>query len=74
MTEEFQCRNAFGHAYSGTLLEFLRFQRLPQRGLVARVNRFYRILRMESWRRARERAKDRGVDEALKDISKWGWR
>jgi len=74
MTDEFQCKNAFGHAYSGTLLEFLRFQRLPQRGLMARVNRFYRILRMESWRRAREHARDRGVDEALKDISKWGWR
>jgi glycosyltransferase involved in cell wall biosynthesis len=74
MTDEFQCRNAFGHGYSGTLLEFLRFQRLPQRGVVARLNRFYRILRMESWRRATERAKDRGVDEALKDISKWGWR
>ena len=74
MTEEFQCKNAFGHAYSGTMLEFLRFGRRPVRPtLRARLNRAYRLACMKSRRRQQEIARDQGVKEAARDMKQWGW-
>ena len=74
MTDEFQIKNAQGKGYSATILGFLRQGRLPPpRGLLARLNRFYRLSRMSPRRRAEERAIDEGVEEAVRDMQKWGW-
>jgi glycosyltransferase involved in cell wall biosynthesis len=74
MTEDFLCRNARGHAYSGTVLEFLRFGRRPVNPTVrARLNRAYRLACMKSRRRRQELARDQGVKEAFQDMKRWGW-
>jgi hypothetical protein len=74
MTEDFLCRNARGHAYSGTMLEFLRFGRPPVcPTLRARLNRAYRLACMKPRRRRQELARDRGVRDALRDMRSWGW-
>jgi hypothetical protein len=74
MTEDFLCRNARGHAYSGTVLEFLRFGRQPVKPtLQARLNRAYRLACMKSRRRRQELARDEGLKDAIRDMKQWGW-
>jgi len=74
MTDEFQIKNAKGKGYSSTLLHFLRTGRLPpQPGVLAKVSRAYRLMRMSPRRRAEERAIDRGVKEAVQEIKEKGW-
>ena len=74
MTDEFQIKNAQGKGYSATILGFLRNGRLPAgKGLLARLNRLYRLSQMSPRRRAEGRAIDEGVEEAMRDLQKWGW-
>jgi len=74
MTDEFQIKNAQGKGYSATMLAFLRQGLLPAPGgLLARLNRLYRLSRMSPRRRAEGRAIDEGVEEAVRDMQKWGW-
>jgi glycosyltransferase involved in cell wall biosynthesis len=73
MTEEFQSQNAHGKGYSSTVLNYLRFQKIPTVGLLAKINRIYRLARMGQRRRRQEIATDRGVRDALRDMQKWGW-
>jgi hypothetical protein len=73
MTEEFQCQNAHGKGYSSTVLNYLRFQKIPTMGPLAKINRMYRLARMGRRRRWQEIATDRGVRDALRDMQEWGW-
>ena len=74
MTGDFLVRNAHGKGYSAAVLAYLRFGRLPSRRSVAgTINRIYRLARMDALRRKQEVASERGVKDALADMSKWGW-
>src|ERR1700730_6205390 len=73
MTEEFQCQNAHGKGYSSTVLNYLRFQKVPTMSLLAKINRIYRLVRMQPRRRRQEMAIDHGVMDALRDMREWGW-
>jgi glycosyltransferase involved in cell wall biosynthesis len=64
MTEDFLCRNAHGNGYSSVVHNYLRFGRVPQSpGVFAKINRFYRLWRMNPRKRREEIAKDRGIRE-----------
>lgn len=74
MTEEFQIKNAHGKGYSATVLNYLRFQTVPStRSFLAKLNRLYRLFRMEPRRRRQEIATDHGVNDAIRDMKAWGW-
>jgi glycosyltransferase involved in cell wall biosynthesis len=71
MTAEFLCKNAYGNGYSYTMHNWLRFARLPQKKtLLGRVEHNYRLLRMSSIKRCQEMAKDKGIQEAIRDLKK----
>lgn len=62
MTEDFQCRNAYGNGYSSVIHNYLRFERIPPRpGIFAKLNRLYRLWRMNPRKRREQLAKDRGI-------------
>lgn len=74
MTEEFHIQNAHGKGYSATVLNYLRFQAVPPtKGFLAKLNRLYRLIRMEPRRRRQEIAMDQGVNDAIHDMKTWGW-
>jgi len=70
MTEDFLCRNAYGNGYSSVVHNFLRFGRITQsRGILARADRTYRLMRMNSRKRREEMAKDRGMRDARRFVT-----
>lgn len=65
MTEEFQCKNAYGNGYSSVVHHYLRHGVAPERPrLLARMDRLYRLMRMSPRKRREEISKDRGLRDA----------
>jgi len=71
MTEEFLCRNAYGNGYSATIHNWLRFGRIAETAsMFGWINRMYRLWRMPGRKRRQEMSKDKGIEEAKKEILK----
>jgi Glycosyl transferase family 2 len=74
MSEEFLRKNTFGSAYSGTIHNYLRFQKLPPKpSFFGKLNRIYRLLSAEPRKRKLALAAESGCREALRDMQEWGW-
>jgi len=77
MTEEHQIRyKGEANGYSVTVLKFLHFGQAeaPRVSVSSRLlHLLRRRFRMSSYQRRREEAWDRGVRQALADMTKWEW-
>lgn len=62
MTDEFQCKNAYGNGYSSVVHNYLRFGRVPQEPRIfSKLDRLYRLWRMTPRKRREESAKGNGI-------------
>lgn len=70
MTAEFEMRNAYGLGYSAVLHTFLRHGVAPKRPrLLARVDRLYRLMRMNPRKRRAEMSKDYGLRDGRRFVA-----